>query len=82
MFQRSASIPSRPSSVKLVTLHTSAATPKSSRSSSAAASTSRRIVPDPSSWTRGAPSGPLPSRSRYMPRMIPSSAPSGIAGCG
>ena len=44
----------------------------------AAASTSFRIVPEPSSCTRG-PSTEL-SRRRYMPRRIPSCEPSGIAG--
>ncbi len=53
MFQRSISMPSRRSSVNEVTLQTSASTPKSCSSSSAAASTSRRIVPEPSSCTRG-----------------------------
>ena len=46
-FQRSTSSPSRRSSVKLVTLHTSLLTPCSAASISAAASTSRRIAPAP-----------------------------------
>jgi hypothetical protein len=79
MFQRSTAIPSRRSSVNDVTLHTSAAIPKSDSSSSAAASTSFKIVPEPSSWTRGASSRDE-ARSRYMPRRIPSGASSGIAG--
>ena len=53
MLSRSTSMPSRRSSVNEVTLHTSAPIPKSESSISAAASTSRRIVPEPSSWTRG-----------------------------
>ncbi len=54
MDQRSASSPSRRSSVKLVTLQTSLETPYSSASISAAASTSRRIAPAPSSRTLSA----------------------------
>ena len=69
MFQRSASIPSRRSSVNEVTLHTSAATPKSDSSSSAAASTSLRIVPDPSSCTRG------PSRASVAQQVHPAQDP-------
>ena len=45
-------MPSRRSSLKLVALQMSAVTPKSALSSSAAAITSRRIVPEPTSWTR------------------------------
>jgi len=45
-------MPSRRSSLKLVALHTSAVTPKSAFSNSAAAITSRRIVPLPMSCTR------------------------------
>ncbi len=76
-------MPSRRSSLKLGTLHTSAATPKSAASRSAAAITSRRIEPEPSSCTRG---GVLPFfvgawRSEYIPLRMPSSAPAGIAGC-
>ena len=51
-FQRSASSPSRRNSVKLGQLQISAETPNSA-SNSAAAITSRRIVPLPSNCTRG-----------------------------
>ena len=74
MFQRATSMPSRRSSVKLGALHTSATTPHSSSSISAAAITSRRIVPEPMSWARGfclarlfrapAPTAGVPSRNR------------------
>ena len=47
-------MPSRASSVKLGQLQRSDSTPQSLFSKSAAAITSRKIVPEPSSWTRGA----------------------------
>ena len=53
-FQRAAAMPSRRSSLKLGQLQTSAATPQSFFSISPAAITSRRMVPLPSSCTRGA----------------------------
>jgi len=78
-FQRAGSRASRRRSGKIVTLKTSAGTPKSCSSTSAARITSRRIVPDPSRLARTLP---LPPRwSRYMPLRIPASAPCGIAGC-
>jgi hypothetical protein len=49
MDQRSASIPSRRNSLKLVALQMSDTTPKSSASMSAAAITSRKIEPEPRS---------------------------------
>src|SRR5690606_32169029 len=51
---RSELMPSRASSEKLVTLQTSACTPKTSFNNSAAPRASRRIAPAPSNWTRGA----------------------------
>jgi len=74
---RATSIPSRRSSVKLVTEKTSAATFQSPSSSSAAAITSFRIVPAPSSRTFA----PFVARMRCMPRRMPSAAPSGMEGC-
>ena len=79
-FQRSALMPSRRSSLKLVTLQMSAVTLKSSRSSSAAAITSRRI----DAATHQLHARPLATRrlswNRYMPLTMPASAPSGMAG--
>src|SRR3546814_4148418 len=64
---RSASWPSRASSLKLGQDQMSAVTPKSLSSSSAAAMTSRRMVPEPISWTRCSPFLGLPaSLNRYM----------------
>src|SRR3546814_16962507 len=57
---RSASWPSRASSLKLGQDQMSAVTPKSLSSSSAAALTSRRMVPEPISWTRCSPFLGLP----------------------
>ena len=54
-FQRSTSAPSRRSSVKLGQLQTSDLTLKSRSRSSAAARTSRRMVPLPRSWARRSP---------------------------
>ncbi|MNJ68031.1 hypothetical protein D3C77_642460 [compost metagenome] len=77
---RSTSRPLRRSSVKLVTLQMSDATPQSASSRSCAAMTSRRIVPEPISCTRFLP---LPCDfSLYMPLMMPSSSPWVRPGCG
>ncbi|MNU10632.1 hypothetical protein D3C72_2578970 [compost metagenome] len=56
----------------------SASTPKSFLSRSAAAMTSRRIVPEPINCTFN--SDLAPSLSRYMPFRMPFSAPAGMAG--
>ena len=63
--------PSRRSSVNEVTLQTSAATPKSDSSSSAAAITSRRIVPEPEQLHPRRLRRSAPARSRYMPAQDP-----------
>ncbi|CPL62179.1 Uncharacterised protein [Bordetella pertussis] len=66
--------------MKLVTLQISDATPQSASSSSWAAITSHRMVPEPISCTRCLP---LPCDfSLYMPRMMPSSSPAVRPGCG
>ena len=82
-FQRSASWPSRASSLKLGQLHTQAETPQSASSSFFASMLSRRMVPLPSRLTWA----PLPpsfgaSSSRYMPLRICSSVPGFRPGCG
>ena len=66
--------------VKLGQPQRSASTPQSCARSSAAAITSRRIVPEPSNCTRGAFALPAAALSRYIPLMMFGAAPSGIAG--
>jgi hypothetical protein len=67
MFHRCVGMPSRPCSVKLGQLQTSVATSKSLASRSAPAITSRRIVPLPSSCTRGRPSSCLSLAEQVHP---------------
>ena len=75
----SAAMPLRASSLKLVTLQMSAATPCAVSRTAAALIASPSIAPDASSWTRRWPSWP-PARNRYMPRSTPSCAAGGSDG--
>src|SRR5205823_4659889 len=81
MFCRLTAYPSRANCVNDGQLHRSASTPQSLRNSAAASITSRKIVPEPSSWTRGDLAFLSPALNRYMPFTIAGAAPSGIEGC-
>jgi hypothetical protein len=85
MFQRCTSLPLRASSVKLGQPQRSASTPQSFLSNSAAAMTSRKIVPEPSSCTRGAAgllSDELAAAQQVHPlEDVGFAAPTGISGC-
>ena len=72
-------MPSRASSLKLVTLQTSAATPCPAPSASAAFNTSPMMAPSPA-VARASRRRPL-ARNRYMPRTTSSCASAGRLGC-
>ena len=82
-FQRRAATPSRCSSLKLVTLQTSACTFHSSASRSARGEhfAQDRARAEQLHARRLVRRGLAVGRSRYMPRRMPSRASGGIAGC-
>ena len=73
-FARATVMPSRASSVKLGHDQRSDSTPQSESSSAAASITSRKIVPEPRSCTRGAFGFFAPASYRYIPLMIDGAA--------